>query len=142
MINATYLPPAVPATRDLETLTALMQLLADPTTARNSINELAAVAESARTAVAEVHRGQAELAAQMVAHNEAIQRSTREHDEAIAKAKADHDAECERRSIALTARAAAADAREAKVKAAEEANAALRADLDRRLNLLKNAAAA
>src|SRR5258708_24400098 len=109
MITPNYLPPTVPATRDLETLTALMKLIADPHNAKVHVEQLAKASDELRTRKAEHDKAQADLQVQMTTHTETIKRERAEHEAAIAKSQADHDAELQRKSVALTARAVAAD---------------------------------
>jgi hypothetical protein len=136
------LPLAVPGQAELKLLADLLKIVADPHAAKVHVEQLTKAADELRTRKAEHDRAQAELTGQMQSHNEALTRSSKEHADKLAAAQAEHDAEHQRRSVALTARTAAADAREQKLQQAEQMAAALRADLDRRLSLLQQATVA
>jgi hypothetical protein len=140
MMGLNVLPPPAPET--LQGLYDLLTLLRDPDVARGRVDELKDAVDQLRASTADARAQQDALSAAQVAHEKTLAQKTADHDAKLQAAQAKFDAERLRAENALTAREARLAEMEARVKADGEANASLKADLQRRLTLLQQASAA
>lgn len=131
--------PSVPTNRDVQTLTDLISLLADPAATAKRLTEFSAAASAARKVVDQAavdsatvkalrERTEGELAAAREAHDDKIATEWEAHQEAMRTGRAEIEAE---------------KAAVAKLKAAAEADAAkaseLKTEAQRRLRVMEGA---
>jgi hypothetical protein len=127
---------------DLKVFRNLLAMITDPNATRDRLEHLAAASAELNAATAAANVAKAELVVAETTSREAMQAARAEHDAAITKAQTDFDAACQRREVALTAREHRLAEVEAKAAADAQAHAALKADLERRFDLFKQATAA
>jgi uncharacterized protein involved in exopolysaccharide biosynthesis len=152
--NASYLAPPGPRDLDrkaiddlasthagLKTLADLVSLVSNASKSKDVIAQHVRAAEDARAALAEFDRARDDMAKQMLAHHQTMQQSKSELEAELTRKRAGFTAEHERRSVGLSAKEAQLAKREAAVSKGEQEVAAKYADLQRRLDHLKAAAA-
>jgi hypothetical protein len=134
---------SIPAQIDaVDKLWALIELMADPSATKEKVAEYDRATGELRAAHVQLLASQTELAAAEAASLDKLAAARTEHDAALAKAQQEFDARRLQHENALAAREARLAQREAKAVADAEANEALRADLERRLSLLRSVSAA
>jgi hypothetical protein len=133
------LPPAdLPQT--LNTLSALIALLADPKAAQERVAEMQKASEELRNAIDASKVETAGFAVAKAAHQGDLAKATAAHANKLAGERTAFDAECSRRKSDLDSQADQVARLKAKAQTDADAAANIRADLERRLSLLKEAA--
>jgi hypothetical protein len=142
MISLTPLaPPDLPGPNDFKIVASLIAIVSDPEAAKARLDQLTGAVGSFQIEIDRLKGVQADLVAQETAQKAALD---------VAKAAATASVDQERRGFErmMAERVAAVEEREraaqklqAKAAADADAAAAMRIDLDRRLGLLKQAAA-
>jgi hypothetical protein len=138
MFNNNFTPPAP---ENVQQLFDLISLLANPDETRERVAQFNAAAGELAAASAAAAQAQAELAVKQAEYEEGLQKATAEHEGALERAQTEFDARRLRQETALAAREARLAELEGKVTADAAANAVLRDELDKRLRLIKEAAA-
>jgi flagellar motility protein MotE (MotC chaperone) len=132
---------AVAAPEQIQLLADLVQLLANPTAAATRIGEYRAAAAELRAAHEQLEVTQASFAPAEAAHQQKLATERAEHEAAIRDAQQRLDQDRLQQENGLAAARGRLAELEAKASAAVQANETLRADLERRLALLRSAAA-
>lgn len=131
------LPADVPAT--LQTLSDLVSLLADPAAAKQRVADMATATASYQQA-ADDHKNQiAAFAVAEADHQQALDKATAEAADKVLADQAAFNADYATRKAELDQREAQLIEQEAQAQKDADAAASDRADLDRRLSLLKAA---
>jgi hypothetical protein len=143
MINLnTAIPPVDLELKAAENLFNLIALLVDPAATKERVERYIGVETAAREALAALAAAET-LARERLANIEAkIAAERAEHDAALRDSQQKFDARRLQQENALAAREARLAERESQVAADADANAALAADLERRIGLLRAASAA
>lgn len=125
--------------QDLKLLGDLVALIADPAVAKDRIEKLVGASEEARRLISEAKKTRAEMYAERRENQAAMQRELDEHEYKIGKSQAEHDQALAERERELTIREQKADDLVLRATADREEAAKLKADLERRLGILREA---
>lgn len=140
MMNATVVQPASP---DVIALVAgFVTLMSDKEATQAAISEYKASTEQLTAATEALRAAQAQFAAAEQEHRDKLAALDAQHEATMRQREQEFDARTATQTNALLAREQRASDLSAKAQADAEAAAALKADLERRLGLLRSAAAA
>jgi hypothetical protein len=129
--------PEVPAT--MESLSNLLGLLSDPNASKARVAELSTASAALQKAISDQKAATAAFSIASADHKAEIDQREADSAASLSAARAKFDDECQRRSAELSAREANVALLEAKAADDAKAAAALRADLDRRLKIIRSA---
>jgi hypothetical protein len=119
----------------------LLRLVGDPAASKKRLGEIHDAAAAANEAIRAANEAQQTMSDARKAHDETLLRERTEHDRAIAAARAKFDSECNAASQEINEMRAAAEKLQTRAKADAEAAAALKIDLERRVDQIKSATA-
>jgi hypothetical protein len=135
--------PASPAKSGaLKPLHDLLAFIADPAASRELLEQLERSTQDAHDATDRAFAAKAELDDRAKTHQGELDTAREDHLRRLSRERTEFDEDCKRRDLALTQREGAMQAAEDRLKAATEAAERARADFERRLTSLNNAAAA
>jgi chromosome segregation ATPase len=137
MINGNaMLNPSLPSPRDVASLVALLELLADPKATQTRLDEFAAAADGLRGVIADLEQAQKNLAAERETLEKTIAAEKQAVD-TLANSREAIDRQLADRTRELDDREAGIAKREELWKSESEAAAALRKDLEGRLKKMQ-----
>jgi hypothetical protein len=113
-------------------LSHALALIAEPAKAKQRLDAIAQAMAEAQALIAQAHKQVATSASAVKSDQERMQKEAAEHAAAIAQAQRNFDEECERRSVALTAREARVSELESKLEADRQDLQAMHEDLSSR----------
>jgi hypothetical protein len=116
-------------------LSHALALIADPTATKRRLDAIAAAMAEAQALIAQAHKEVATSAATTKSDEEKRRQEAAEHAVAIAQAQRQFDEDCERRSVALTARATRLSEQESKAEADRAELEAMAQDLAQRAGI-------
>jgi len=139
MFNLLNNPP-VPS-NDVSAFFALLELVSNPEQVKARLCELANAVMEANEAVGPMQAAQAQLKTDRAAHDEYLKTSRAEFDAEIKASRAKHDQDCKIAMDQIRRKTAETDRLHAQAAADATAAAKARADLEGRLDRIKQAAA-
>jgi hypothetical protein len=135
--------PTIPAEADvpatLQTLSDMLGLLTNPEASKARVAELQAATASLQQTIADEKKQMAALLVSEAEHNAALAQKSADASDKLAAAKSAFDTECRRKTSELADREAVLIDLQRQTKIDADAAATARADLDRRLKLIKAA---
>jgi hypothetical protein len=135
------MPPAPPAPQDFKPFFDLLAVISDAKASKARLEQLVAAADDARTLIEQAKNAPAEILARLSEYEKTREKAEQDHARKLARATSVFDEKCALRMSEVAASEARAAEFESKAKADAEAAALLRADLQRRLNRIHEAAA-
>jgi hypothetical protein len=141
MPTQALIPPGPSPVSGAEAFFALLHLVSDVDASKERLKKIFDACVEANDKIREANELQPKMTAARKEHDETLLRERTEHDRTIAAARAKFDSECNAGTQKINEMRANAERLQVKAQADAAAASELRADLQRRLDTIKKAAA-